>query len=288
MTKNNNNNLDWVQEHTKIYAEFSIKLKLLALALLFCIGSYIDTRKRNFVKSDEIGNFQKHLHRKLHRKHHSKKTNPHKNETDIPIPQNISQVSSQIKLCPGTKYITDLNHQRHIQLSFENLHSYSQISEKYQKDFKNATYSPPDCYSRFKIAILIAFRNRDKHLKNMLPYLIEILQKQKLSFKIFIVEQTKDTIFNRGKLLNVGYKMVKLEEESFDCIVFHDVDMIAVDERLSYSCDISQPKFMASKRWIRDRWGKEKRLSQSFGAVSSLTVRMFEKLNGYSNMYRKV
>ena len=72
MTKHNNNSLI---EHTKTYAEFSIKLKLLAIALLFCVGSYIDTRKNKFSKNDSVNAYSRKLGKKAHRKHHSKRKN---------------------------------------------------------------------------------------------------------------------------------------------------------------------------------------------------------------------
>ena len=229
MSKHNNNSLI---EHTKTYAEFSIKLKLLAIALLFCVGSYIDTRKNKFTKNDSVNAYSRKLGKKAHRKHHSKRKNEKlddpvetrfQNKSDVlnkldnepvfnepVLIQNNSavvnskplQTSNINTLCPGSKYLKNLDPQRHVQLSFENVDSYEQITEKYKSGFKNASWSPISssenpCTPRFRIAILIAFRNRDKHLKNMLPYLIKILQKQKLEFKIFIIEQTKDTIFHR-------------------------------------------------------------------------------------------
>ena len=79
--------------------------------------------------------------------------------------------------------------------------------------------------------------------------------------------------------------MVQNEEKiKYDCMVFHDIDMIAVDERLSYDCDEVRPVHLASKRWSI-RHGKEVPLKQSFGAVSSLTPRHFLDVNGYSNKY---
>ena len=83
-------------------------------------------------------------------------------------------------------------------------------------------------FALYKLAILIAYRNRERHLITMLPYLIELLQHQKLHFKIFIIEQTQNTTFNRGKLMNVGYDLISHESIPFDCIVMHDIDIVGL------------------------------------------------------------
>lgn len=151
--------------------------------------------------------------------------------------------------------------------------------------FKNGFWLPDDCTPRAKLAILFAYRNREKNLLITLPNLISILQKQRFGFKIFIIEQTQDTIFNRGKLLNVGYEVQKNDEVNFDCLIFHDIDMILVDERLSYGCDKVTPIHLASKRWTFDSDGNEIPLGQSFGAVSAINPAIFTRVNGYSNLY---
>merc|ERR1712226_363734 len=85
--------------------------------------------------------------------------------------------------------------------------------------------------------------------------------------------------------MNAGFKLVG-EDAGFkaDCMVMHDVDMIAVDETLSYECSSSGALFLAAKRWKTGQVG-EKLLGQSFGAVSSISMDLFRKVNGYSNLY---
>ena len=164
-----------------------------------------------------------------------------------------------------------------------------------------AMYWPKNCTANKPLAVIIPYRNRPDHIRISIPFLIEILKKQELAFKIFIIEQIgEDTTFNRGKLLNFGYlkvleDMQKSLDEShhfkphkphfFSCMVFHDIDMISVDEQLSYECDMSNPVHLANKRWTTNKLGNEAHLAQSFGAVSSLTLKMFKNCNGYSNLY---
>ena len=69
--------------------------------------------------------------------------------------------------------------------------------------------------------ILIPYRNREEHLKyfikNTIPYLKQYLN----PFKIIIIEQNNDRLFNRGKLLNVGFLEYFKEGKYF---FTHDVD----------------------------------------------------------------
>ena len=53
-----------------------------------------------------------------------------------------------------------------------------EIEEKYYKGFKHGYWRPSYCKPRSNLAILIAYRNRERNMKIMLPYLIDLLQKQ--------------------------------------------------------------------------------------------------------------
>ena len=54
-----------------------------------------------------------------------------------------------------------------------------------------------------------------------------------IDYEIFIIEQSDDKPFNRGKLLNAGYKYAL--DKGCDYFVFHDVDMLPEDVDYSYS-----------------------------------------------------
>lgn len=55
--------------------------------------------------------------------------------------------------------------------------------------------------------------------------------------------QDGDEIFNRAKLLNIGY-VEALKEYDYDCFVFSDVDLIPMDDRNTYRC-FSQPRHLS-------------------------------------------
>lgn len=55
--------------------------------------------------------------------------------------------------------------------------------------------------------------------------------------------QAGNYTFNRAKLMNVGFREA-MREEDWDCLFFHDVDLIPEDDRNTYVCD-SNPKHAA-------------------------------------------
>jgi hypothetical protein len=65
-------------------------------------------------------------------------------------------------------------------------------------------WTPKECKSNFKIAIIIPYRDRLPHLKVLLYYLHLILQRQQLDYRIFVVEPTSppEVRFNKGRVMN--------------------------------------------------------------------------------------
>ena len=60
----------------------------------------------------------------------------------------------------------------------------------------------------------------------------EFLSDKNIDYKIFIIEQSDERPFNRGWLLNVGFKIKKNK----DTITFaHDIDMLPEDDSCDYS-----------------------------------------------------
>ena len=57
-----------------------------------------------------------------------------------------------------------------------------------------------------------------------------------LQIKIDVCDfQATPNIFNKASVMNAGYLEVR-KLFMFDCVVFHDVDMIPEDDRNFYSC----------------------------------------------------
>jgi N-terminal region of glycosyl transferase group 7 len=104
-------------------------------------------------------------------------------------------------------------------------------------------HKPSECRARDRVAIVIPFRDRKQHLPILLKNLHPFLVKQQIDYRIFIVEQSPDGSFNRAKLMNVGFtEALKLYE--WDCFIFHDVDLLPMDDRNLYTCP-DQPRHMS-------------------------------------------
>lgn len=65
------------------------------------------------------------------------------------------------------------------------------------------------------------------------------------NFAIFIhvILSSGTGAFNRAMLMNVGY-VEALKERTFDCFIFHDVDLLPEDDRNLYTCP-EQPRHMS-------------------------------------------
>ncbi|KAF3694292.1 Beta-1,4-galactosyltransferase 1 [Channa argus] len=141
-------------------------------------------------------------------------------------------------------------------------------------------FKPKDCEALQKVAIIIPFRKRDEHLKYWLYYLHPILQRQQLDYGVFVINQDGDEIFNRAKLLNVGF-VEALKEYDYECFVFSDVDLIPMDDRNTYKC-FSQPRHLSVSM---DKFGFRLPYNQYFGGVSSVSKEQYLKINGFPNNY---
>ncbi|KAF6326966.1 beta-1,4-galactosyltransferase 1 [Rhinolophus ferrumequinum] len=141
-------------------------------------------------------------------------------------------------------------------------------------------HAPKDCISPHKVAIIIPFRNRQEHLKYWLYYLHPILQRQQLDYGVYVINQAGDSMFNRAKLLNIGFREA-LKDYDYNCFVFSDVDLIPMDDRNTYRC-FSQPRHISV---AMDKFGFSLPYVQYFGGVSALSKQQFLTINGFPNNY---
>jgi len=122
-----------------------------------------------------------------------------------------------------------------------------------------------------RVGIIVPYRDREEQLQRFINHTTKYLSNRKLDFLIIVVEQLDDKEFNRGKLLNIGFKEAK--KKRCDYVVFHDVDMLA--EKVDYSfSDI--PMHLASDNLPFDHY---------FGGITLFPIDYFEKINGFSNVY---
>lgn len=108
---------------------------------------------------------------------------------------------------------------------------------------KGGRFKPSECRARDRVAVVVPFRDRKQHLPVLLKNLHPFLMRQQIDYGIFLVEQSSDGSFNRAKLMNIGFvEALKLYE--WDCFVFHDVDLLPMDDRNLYTCP-DQPRHLS-------------------------------------------
>ena len=131
-----------------------------------------------------------------------------------------------------------------------------------------------------KLGIIVPFRARYEHLHKFINHITLYLKKTNIEYEIIIVNQDDAKLFNRGMLLNIGFKQAK--KLRCDYVVFHDVDMLPIDVDYSYS-DI--PLHLSTNFELEV--GEKERIifDTYFGGVTMFPNNIFEKIDGYSNKY---
>jgi hypothetical protein len=130
-----------------------------------------------------------------------------------------------------------------------------------------------------KLGVIVPYRDRFEQLQIFKNYIFEYLNLKDIPFELIIVEQDGGSNFNRGKLLNIGFKYAK--KLKCDYVVFHDVDMLPIDVDYSYT---EHPIHLATN-FISDGDMKRTLFDDYFGGVTLFPISDFERINGYSNDY---
>ena len=125
-----------------------------------------------------------------------------------------------------------------------------------------------------KLGVIVPYRKRPTHLRKFQESIKEYLKDY--DYELIIVEQADDLPFNRGKLLNIGFKLALRKQ--CDYVVFHDVDMLPIDVDYSYS---EVPTHLATNFTNDDR----EIFKTYFGGVTLFPIELFKRINGYSNEY---
>jgi hypothetical protein len=129
-----------------------------------------------------------------------------------------------------------------------------------------------------RLAIVVPYRDRAEHLKSFLPHVATYFERDKLdchiAVSIHVIEQAGRAPFNRGLVINCGYRLV---HDSVDYVCFHDVDYMPIWADYAWS---PQP---ARLIWhglrLQEDW------ERFFGAVVLFDNAAFERVNGYPNAY---
>ena len=106
-------------------------------------------------------------------------------------------------------------------------------------------YANHNCSSDYNVALIIPYRDRNDSLKLFLNNMHAYLTRQKINYKLYLVEPNSNATFNRGILMNIGYVEAIRDEArlgfEWNCFLFHDVDLIPEDLRIIYMCDQNLP-----------------------------------------------
>ena len=95
---------------------------------------------------------------------------------------------------------------------------------------------------KHKLGVIIPYREREEHLERFIEHFTQFMSDKNNNYQIFVIEQYDLKLFNRGRLLNIGYKIALSHE--CDYFAFHDVDMLPEESDYSYS---DKPIHMATK-----------------------------------------
>jgi len=132
-----------------------------------------------------------------------------------------------------------------------------------------------------KTAIIVPFRDSDNsgvrtnQLIQFIKYMNTFLEGY--NYKIFIIEQSQDNLlFNRGQLLNIGFKYAV--HLGYNIFIFHDVDLLPSNELKKYYINI--PKIPTHLASVWDRYNSN---SKYFGGITAFSKEQFYKINGFPN-----
>jgi predicted glycosyltransferase involved in capsule biosynthesis len=125
-----------------------------------------------------------------------------------------------------------------------------------------------------KLCIVVPYRNREENLKVFLPSMQRFLSN--INYNILIVEQFDEKLFNRARLLNIGFDYVK---DACDYVCFHDVDMIPIEADYGFP---ETPIHMATNA---SQFSYNLPYESYYGGVNLFSIQDFIKVNGYSNDY---
>jgi len=122
--------------------------------------------------------------------------------------------------------------------------------------------------------ILIPYRNRKRHLKYFIDNSVPLIEKYLPNTKVVVIEQEEGKKFNRGCVLNVGFKEYENNTKYF---ITHDVDINPKEPTLKnyYNKDISDNEVLGIYTSVCD----------TLGGIIKISNNNIFKINGFPNDY---
>ena len=112
-------------------------------------------------------------------------------------------------------------------------------------------WKPDDCVAKFRTALIIPINNNELYNSYYTTFIFHIhtfLRRQKLNYGVYFVTtdpNNKELKFNKGILSNAGFNEA-IKDQDYDCFIFHDVDMVPLNEQNIYECNSEYPIRFAS------------------------------------------
>lgn len=132
---------------------------------------------------------------------------------------------------------------------------------------------------KHKLGICIPYRNREEHLRKLVPALTKHLNERGIDHKFYVGHQVDDKLLNRGAMKNIAAEFAF--NDGCDYIAWHDVDMLPHAD-----CDYSYPEeYPIHIATNLEKYNYGIGYDQYFGGVILFTKEQVEKTNGYSNEY---
>jgi hypothetical protein len=137
----------------------------------------------------------------------------------------------------------------------------------------------PDKEGGTRVAIIIPYRNRRKHLMRFLDH-ISHLDPHTVLYDIYVIEQDNNEKFNRGLLLDIGY-LAAHSKNIYDRYIFHDVDSYP-DQTLFSQYGLFMDKNI---HYASPKLGYKYKYDRFVGGVIGTSAADFEKINGFSTIF---
>lgn len=135
------------------------------------------------------------------------------------------------------------------------------------------------------LKIVVPYRQREEHLRHLLPHIRDYMDDSEISYHIVIAEQEDGLPFNRGAMKNVGF----LLGGTSDYTCFHDVDYLPLNADYSWTDDPACLVLIGAEgKPIKNR-GESRRIRLDkvsfFGGAVLMPDTLFRQIDGYSNDY---
>ena len=143
-----------------------------------------------------------------------------------------------------------------------------------------------------KYSVIITYRDREKHLSQLLP----VLQKkfQDKDYEIIISEQDDDKKFRKNDLYNIAVR----DYSTGDVLIFHDVDYVP-DNEVTYELNNQEVMYPCRRAIFLDENGKPRDFESipmgyrgfrndggdHSGGVFMMSRKVWEKIGGLNPLY---